>query len=312
MKLKSDSSPDLSVLICTRNRAEKLGRAVASVLANSFENFELIVVDQSTDERSAQVMATFKDDRIRYLPTTTVGLAISRNMAIRAARADTVVFTDDDCICDREWLACIRAEFAAEPTALGVYGRVVPYGKADDKTAMSVSVSDDMVCPAVNVSMKRLVLESPAIPHMTLGSGNNMSFRKEVFSKVGLFIESLGAGSSIGSGEDTEFSYRLLWHRCKLVYSPLPLVHHDNWLDRAQFGKMMKFAVQGQAAVFLPYALRFDRLAFIHLLRTVWYVARNKLAIGSVPIGLAYFARGLAAGPKYLLLRPPRLESVAA
>ncbi|MGH8431815.1 MAG: glycosyltransferase family 2 protein, partial [Solimonas sp.] len=135
--------------------------------------------------------------------------------------------------------------------------------------------------------------------------------RKEVFSRVGLFIESLGAGSSIGSGEDTEFSYRLLWHRCKLVYSPLPLVHHDNWLDRAQFGKMMKFAVLGQAAVFLPYALRFDRLAFIHLLRTVWYVARDKMAIGSVPVGLAYFAMGLAVGPKYLLLRPPRLESAA-
>ena len=77
-------------------------------------------------------MATFEDDRIRYFPTTTVGLAISRNMAIRAARADTVVFTDDDCVCDREWLAAIWAEYAAEPTALAVYGRVVPYGRRGD------------------------------------------------------------------------------------------------------------------------------------------------------------------------------------
>ena len=105
------ASPELSVLICTRNRPEKLRRAVASVLANSASNFELIVVDQSTDQLSAEVMASFGDDRIRYLRTPTVGLAISRNIAIRAARADTLVFTDDDCVCDREWLArdCERA-----------------------------------------------------------------------------------------------------------------------------------------------------------------------------------------------------------
>ena len=111
--MKELVSPELSVLICTRNRPEKLRRAVASVLANSVSNFELIVVDQSTDQLSAEVMASFGDGRIRYLRTPTVGLAISRNIAIRAARADTLVFTDDDCVCDREWLAAIRLRLDA-------------------------------------------------------------------------------------------------------------------------------------------------------------------------------------------------------
>jgi len=300
-------SPSLSVLICTRNRAKKLKRAIASVLANSFTDFELIVVDQSTDESSSRAMATFKDDRIRYFPTATVGTSISRNIAIRASRAEKVVFTDDDCVCDKEWLAAIRAEFAAEPTALGVYGRVVPFGKAGATVWNCLNELDGMICPAINQSTERLVLESPAIPHLTLGGGNNMSFRKEAFRKAGLFIESLGPGSAIGTGEDSEFSYRLLWRRCKLVYSPTPLVWHDNWLDRTQFSRMMKVAVRVQAAVFLSYALRFDRLAFMHLLRTAWYVARNKYAIGSAPVGLAYFATGLAMGPKYRFIRPPSL-----
>ena len=215
-------------------------------------------------------MATFKDDRIRYFPTATVGTSISRNIAIRASRADTVVFTDDDCVCDSEWLAAIRAEYAAEPTALGVYGRVVPFGKAGPIVWDCVNELDGMTCCAINQSTQRLVLESPAIPHLTLGGGNNMSFRKEAFRKAGLFIESLGPGSAIGTGEDTEFSYRLLWRRCKLVYSPAPLVWHDNWLDSRQFSTMMKVAVRVQAAVFLSYALRFDRLAARHLLRTAW------------------------------------------
>jgi glycosyltransferase involved in cell wall biosynthesis len=304
-------SPALSVAICTRNRRAKLRRAVASILANSFSDFELIVVDQSTDARCNQGLTTFEDARIRYFPTPTVGLAIARNIAVRAARADTIVFTDDDCVCDRGWLAAISAEYAAEPTALGVYGRVVPYGRRGDTGWDCVNVADDLICPAINESTKRVVLDGPAIPHQVLGAGNNMSFRKEAFRKVGMFIETLGAGSPMGAGEDTEFSYRLLTHRCRLVYSPAPLVEHDNWLDRGQFARMMKFAVRANAAIFCSYALRVDRLAFMTLLRTAWHLARNRLAVGSTTVGLAYFAMGLARGPEYRLLRPPRLEAPA-
>ena len=297
--------PALSVLICTRNRAQKARRTVASVLANSFRDIEVIVVDQSSDQSTRNALAAVDDARLRYIPTNTVGVAISRNIAIREARADTVVFTDDDCICDREWLASIQAEYAAEPAALGVFGRVVPYGKKGEGGWDCLNELDGLFCPAINQSTRRIVLDRPAIPHLAVGGGNNMSFRKEAFCKVGLFIESLGPGSAIGTGEDTEFTYRLLWHRCKLVYSPVPLVEHDNWLDRPQFTRMMKVAMRVQAAVFLSFALRFDRLAATHLLRTAWYLARNRMGVGSAPIGLAYFAMGLASGPKFRLTRPP-------
>jgi glycosyltransferase involved in cell wall biosynthesis len=305
---KSGEPPALSVVICTRNRPEKLTRAVASVLANSFADFELIVVDQSTDRRSADAMMSFDDDRIRYYPTATVGVSISRNFAVHLARADTVSFIDDDCVCDREWLATIRSEFAAEPSALGVYGRVIPYGKASDSNLVDVAVSDGMICPALNQSAERRVIETTALPHLTLGGGNNMSFRKEAFWQVGLFIESLGPGSAVGTGEDTEFSYRLLWHGCRLIYCPAAVVQHDNWLDRTQFAEMMKVAVRAKAAIFSSYALRWDPLAFSHLLDTAWQLARDRLAIGSSLVGLAYFVSGLSKGPKYRFMQPPRLE----
>jgi len=269
----------------------------------------LIVVDQSTDPRSAEAMASFDDARIRYIPTATVGVAISRNIAIHLARADTVVFTDDDCVCDRQWLDAIRSEFAAEPTALGVYGRVIPYGKASDIDLSDVAAADGLICPAINQCMKRRVLEETALPHLALGGGNNMSFRKESFRKVGLFFESLGPGSKMGAGEDTEFSYRLLWHGCKLVYCPKAVVQHDNWLDREQFAEMMKVAVRAKAAVFLSYALRFDPLAASHLLRPAWHRARDRLAIRSAVIGLGYFVSGLSKGFKYRFVRPPSLKS---
>jgi glycosyltransferase involved in cell wall biosynthesis len=304
--------PSLSVLICTRNRAQKVQRAVASVLGNSFRDIEVIVVDQSTDNASRDAVAAVADHRLRYVHTDTVGVAISRNIAIREATADIVVFTDDDCVCDRGWLQAVVAEFSADPRALGVYGRVVPYGKAGSPTWDCVSEDDGMICPALIQSMTRRVVDRPAIPHLVLGGGNNMSFRKEAFRRVGLFNEMLGPGSRIGTGEDTEFSYRLLSHHCRLIYSPQPLVEHDNWMERPQFVHHMKVAMRVQAAVFTAYALRFDALSVTHLLRTAWYLAGNRLGIGSAAAGLFHFASGLPWGVKLRLTPPPQFAPAAA
>lgn len=300
--------PALSVLICTRNRSTKALRAAESVLANTFSDFELIVVDQTPDNSTQDALATIKDRRLRYIRTCTVGVAISRNIAIRAARADTVVFTDDDCICDPGWLAAIHVEFSADPAVMGVYGRVIPFGTAGKDSWDCVSQSGDLICPAINQSTTRLVVQSPAIPYLTLGAGNNMSFRKEAFHRVGLFIESLGPGSRIGTGEDLEFTYRLLWHRCRLVYTPVPLVEHDNWLDATAFARMMKVAIRVQAAVLGAYALRLDTFAAAHLVRLAWWLARNRLAAGSAAAGLAWFAWGLMSAPRYRMERPPALR----
>ena len=302
----------MSVLVCTRNRAQKAQRAVGSVLANSFTDFELVVVDQSTDSATREAIAAIADHRVRYIHTNTVGVAISRNIAIREATADIVVFTDDDCVCDRDWLQAIIAEFAADPQALGVYGRVVPYGKAGSSAWDSVAEDDDMICPALIQSTSRAVVDRPAIPHLVLGGGNNMSFRKEALRRVGLFNEMLGPGSRIGTGEDTEFSYRLLFNRCRLIYSPQPLVKHDNWMERAQFVHHMKVAMRVQAAVFTAYALRFDALSVTHLLRTAWYLARNRMGIGSAAAGLFHFATGLPWGIKLRLTPPPHLAPATA
>jgi glycosyltransferase involved in cell wall biosynthesis len=299
--------PALSVLICTRNRAAKVRRAVDSVLANSFAGFELIVVDQSTDGATSSALAAVDDPRLRYFLTNTVGVAISRNIAIRAARADIVVFTDDDCVCDREWLASIKAEFDADPHALGVYGRVIPFGRRGEKGWECVNEADGMICPAIMESTTRAVVDQPAIPHLVLGGGNNMSFRREVFLWFGMFIESLGPGSRIGTGEDTEFSYRLLRYHCRLIYSPKPLVEHDNWLDRPGFVRMMKVAMRVQAAVYGAYVLRGDSLAAVHLLRTAWRLWRDKLAVGSAAAGLFHFATGLPWAFRLRFTRPPFL-----
>jgi glycosyltransferase involved in cell wall biosynthesis len=290
-------SQSISVLLCTRNRPAKLHGAIRSILANSYPDFELVVVDQSIDGESQTKVESFRDPRLVYIPTTTVGLSRARNIAIRAARWDIVAFTDDDCICDSNWLSSIVAKYERDFSVMGVFGRVVAYGDP----------APGMFCPSVIEAGERRVVDAPAVPQQALGSGNNMSFRKDVFRRVGLFVESLGAGTRMKSGEDTEFVYRALRRRIKFVYAPDPLVYHDNWLSLAEYPALARGYILGGSAVFTKYALHLDGIAFAELARTGYYILRNRLGAGSVPKALGGFLIGCSKGVGYLLVSPPKL-----
>src|SRR5579859_2392179 len=89
--------PPATLIICTRNRPQLLWESVASVLHGDEVPSELIVVDQS--DQAHPILSTLADERgcrIRYERTKTLGESAAKNMAIRLARHDLLVFTDDD------------------------------------------------------------------------------------------------------------------------------------------------------------------------------------------------------------------------
>ncbi|WP_178133888.1 glycosyltransferase family 2 protein [Vineibacter terrae] len=290
----------VSVLLCTRNRPEKARRCIASILANSYRDFELIVVDQSTDDRTRDAVDGIDDSRLVYIRTTTVGLSRSRNIAVRASRTETILFTDDDCICDADWIGAVVAEYDRDPLLMGVFGRVVAYGTG----------APGMFCPCLIERDERQVVDRPVTPYDVLGAGNNMSFRKEVFRRIGLFIETLGAGTWMKSGEDTEFVYRALHNRMRFAYAPGPLVEHDNWLSRAQYPALARGYILGATAVLTAFALRGVRSARRDLARNTRNVLTNKLGAGGVAPALGPLTLGCLMGVRYLLASPPRLQEL--
>lgn len=95
------SSPTVSVIVPTYNRAGTLARAIRSVLQQTHADFEVIVVDDGSTDETAEVVAGFSDARVRYLYQDNRGAAAARNAGIRAARAALIAFQDSD----DEWLA---------------------------------------------------------------------------------------------------------------------------------------------------------------------------------------------------------------
>lgn len=89
--------PAIAVVMPVYNRAASVGRAVESVLAQTFGNFELVVVDDGSTDGSAEVVAAFKDPRLRLirLPANAGGNA-ARNHGIDATTAPLLTFLDSD------------------------------------------------------------------------------------------------------------------------------------------------------------------------------------------------------------------------
>lgn len=289
-------NPLVSVLVSTRNRPHSLKLASESILRQTCRDFELIVVDQSTDGASKAIIESFADPRINYIRTDTVGLGQSRNVAVRASGAEIVVFTDDDCVCDEHWLAAFLEEYRRDPSLMAVYGRVLPYGPPQEGKR----------CVVTNVSMERRVYDRP-VPHILLGGHNNCSFRKDVFRRIGLYIDSLGAGTWMRGGEDVDILHRALRANIRVLYSPAPLAYHDKWLDQTGYTRLMIDVMLGYAAILVKFALMADGFACVQFGRILYYILTDRLGIKARWRALGTFALGAVMGLKYRLTAPPRL-----
>lgn len=83
----------VSVIIPTYNRRDLIGRAIASVIAQTYQNLEIIVVDDASTEDIAQAIAHIDDPRLRSIRhETNLGGSAARNTGIKAAQGEFVAF----------------------------------------------------------------------------------------------------------------------------------------------------------------------------------------------------------------------------
>lgn len=87
----------ISVVIPTHNRADIVGVAIASALHQTVDVLEVIVVDDGSSDNTAEVVATYQSDKLRYIRNErALGSARTRNRGIEEARGDLIAFLDDD------------------------------------------------------------------------------------------------------------------------------------------------------------------------------------------------------------------------
>ena len=93
----NDQNPRVSVVIPTYKRAHLISRAIQSVLDQTYQDFEIIVVDDGSTDNTEEIVQNYKEDRIRYIRhSVNKGAAAARNTGIKASRGKYIAFQDSD------------------------------------------------------------------------------------------------------------------------------------------------------------------------------------------------------------------------
>jgi hypothetical protein len=123
-----DEKALVSVVLATRNRSRYLHRAVGSVLGQTYPKWELLAVDDGSEDDTFDVLEAFDDERIRSFRTSHRGVTATRNHALAQASGDYVAYIDDDNVMHPDWLRSIVWAFTTWPATECLYGAVVVAG----------------------------------------------------------------------------------------------------------------------------------------------------------------------------------------
>ena len=263
----------VSVIILTYNRASLIQESIASVLAQTYSELELLVVDDGSSDDTENVVRGFNDNRVRYFRFDHTGhTGRLKNFAIQKAIGDYIAFNDSD----DNW--------------------------KEDKLSIQMKLFND--CPNIGFSItdvitfsaERIIIEHSY--HSNLASecrnifewlcqnrflvyNNTLVIRKECFGKTGPFDESMVSG-------DYHFIMRLAYHYdAGILYEPLVWrrVHDSNMSEQFPFENYQEFIA-----------------TFEHLYRNRWVEKRHLRAARSV----AYFKMAILHEKKGELPRARR------
>lgn len=217
----------LSVIVCTHNRSKAIGPCldlIAQSLANAAPiDAEIVVIDNASTDDTAVVVkewTTKSPFPVNLQSEPRKGLATARNCALRAARGSLIVWTDDDCRLNPDYIAKALAHDDSDAELVFRGGRVV-----------LATVGDYPISVTWRNERRRWHVKRYPRQYLSLGGtfmGANMMMRRALVEKVGLFDERFGAGSNIPAGEESDYVYRAYAAGVMLEFAPDLLVHHNH------------------------------------------------------------------------------------
>ncbi len=215
----ADAPPPVSVVIPAYNRAATIGAAIASVLRQTFTDFELVVVDDGSSDGTLDAARAVADPRLRVIAAPrNLGAAGARNLGVAAARGSWIAFQDSDDEWLPEKLARQIARLATPPATGGDWGAcycgLLTVGALDARPGERTTlryVPDPSVRPAEG-DITAPLLDRNMISTQTL------VVRRDVFLALGSFDE------TTTPIEDWDFALRLA-ERGPIAFVDEPLVH---------------------------------------------------------------------------------------
>jgi glycosyltransferase involved in cell wall biosynthesis len=208
--------PSATVIVCTRDRAASLQRCLEHIGRLDYPDFEVLVVDNGSTDKTAQIARDYHAD---YIYVAEAGLSRARNAGALHARTEIVAYIDDDAVPQQDWLSALAREFE-DPRVMAVAGDYLPPGAAP-----------------LESNARKLVVDTstqdwlPTTAFGGVGNGNCMAFRSAAFNVWPGFDERFGRGSIIPTAEEHLAFLTLCTLGFRCVYTPDAAVYHEHAVD---------------------------------------------------------------------------------
>lgn len=201
--------PIVSLIVATVERTVELDRLFASLAAQTFQDFEVIVVDQNVDNRLSPYLQRARDYglTIKHVRLRPANLSAARNVGIEAATGEWVGFPDDDCWYDAALLQRLEHRFRCTDPLSGAAVQWVEEGVPPN------------LAPSLSWERSRMFRDMPV-------ASFQLFFHRKLFDRIGNFDCRLGVGLFFGAGEETDFVLRALHAGALLTFEPDAQVHH--------------------------------------------------------------------------------------
>lgn len=260
----STEVPEVSVVVATRNRAARLAALLDSLAAQEGAEYEVIVVDDGSDDRTPEVIAQAGLRAIRH--ERPAGPAAARNAGWRAARAGLVAFIDDDCVATPGWLRALLDVHRERPEAV-IQGRTEPHpAEVHKHSAFSRS----------------MLVDGPNNWFQTC----NIAYPRALLERLGGFDETF----RYPAGEDTDLAWRAKRSGAPTTFASEALVLHAVHVPGAI--RLARSARRWEDVVLC--VKRHPELRADYKMRVFWKPAHQRLFLAALGALLARRTRGLS------------------
>lgn len=201
----------ISLIVATIHRSKELHNFLQSLENQTFADFEVIIVDQNSDDKVKNVLSAFPNINIKRIKTAPKGVSNARNIGVTAASGEIISFPDDDCAYFKNTIS--------NALSLIDSGMDLITGKCISGTGNSSVANFKNHCVPIN-----------AYNVWDAGVEATIFIKKTLFQKLHGFNEELGLGSNTpyGAGEGTDLILRALKHTKNIRYFPdLEIYHPD-------------------------------------------------------------------------------------
>jgi len=235
-----DRPPPISVVICAYNAERTMDACLASLRALRYPNYEVIVVNDGSTDRTLEIAQRYPE--VRIFSQENRGLSAARNLGLEHASGLIVAYTDSDCVVDPDWLTYLAYKF--------VHGGFVAVGgpnlppPEESRTAACVAAAPG--------GPTHVLLDDEVAEHIP---GCNMAFLKTALQEIGGFDPIHRA-----AGDDVDLCWRLQNHGHAIGFSPAAMVwHFRRNTIKAYLAQQMGYG-KAEAQLYFKHPFRFNLL----------------------------------------------------